>query len=263
MKLKYIDNEQEFDWGRASSDYAQYRAGYPESFYEVLAALDIGKPRQRILDLGTGTGVLARAFAKKEALVTGVDISASQIAEAQALAAQEGLAISFHVCAAEEIAFPDRAFEVISAGQSWLYFDAAVLIPKVLRLLVEDGYLALTHLAWLPRKDHIAQKTEELVLQYNPGWTGAGYTGTLPPMFPWAKDHFELRTFHVMTAPIPFTRATWRGRIRACRGIGASLAAEEVERFDAEHGRLLATIAPEEFTVLHQMSIHIYVRKGR
>jgi len=50
--------------------------------------------------------------------------------------------------------------------------------------------------------------------------------------------------------------------VRACRGIGASLAAEEVERFDVEHSRLLATIAPDEFTVLHQMSIHLYVRKG-
>src|SRR5437867_9888087 len=81
LKLKHIDNEQEFDWGRASPDYAKYRSGYPESFYEVLAALGIGKPRQRILDLGTGTGVLARAFAKRGALVTGVDISANQIAE--------------------------------------------------------------------------------------------------------------------------------------------------------------------------------------
>ena len=262
MKLKHIDNEQEFDWGKVAPDYAQYRAGYPESFYEVLAALGIGKPRQKILDLGTGTGVLARAFAKRGARVTAADISAHQIAEAQALAAQEGLDISFSVCAAEDIAFPDGSFEVISAGQSWLYFDAAVMIPKVLRLLVAEGCLVLTHLAWLPDKDSIAKQTEELVLHYNPGWTGAGYKGNIPPVFPWAQEHFELRTFHVMTAPVPFTRATWRGRIRACRGIGASLSAEEVERFDAEHSRLLATIAPDEFTVLHQMAIHVYVRKG-
>jgi SAM-dependent methyltransferase len=262
LKLKHVDNEQDFDWGRASQDYAKYRSGYPESFYDLLAALGIGKPEQRILDLGTGTGVLARAFAKRGALVTGVDISANQIVEAKALAAQEGLNVSFNVCRAEDIAFPDGSFEVISAGQSWLYFDAAVMIPKVLRLLVAEGCLVLTHLAWLPSKDRIAQKTEELVLHYNPGWTAAGYTGTIPPVFPWAKEDFDLRTFHVMTAPVPFTRETWRGRIRACRGIGASLAAEEVERFDAEHGKLLANIAPDEFTVLHQMSIHVYVRKG-
>jgi len=136
------------------------------------------------------------------------------------------------------------------------------MIPKVLRLLAAEGCLVLTHLAWLPHKDSIAQQTEELVLHYNPGWTGAGYTGNIPPVFPWAQADFDLRTFHVMTAPLSFTRETWRGRIRACRGIGASLAAAEVERFDAEHSRLLATIAPEEFTVLHQMALHVYVRKG-
>jgi SAM-dependent methyltransferase len=262
VKLKHIDYAQEFDWGKTAPDYARYRSGYPESFYEVLAAVGIGKPGQTILDLGTGTGVLARAFAKQGARVIGVDISANQIAAAQALAAHEGLDIVFRVCAAEEIVFHDESFEVISAGQSWLYFDAAVMIPKVLRLLVAEGCLVLTHLAWLPHKDRIAQQTEELVLHYNPGWTGAGYKGTIPPVFPWAQEDFELRTFHVMHAPLSFTRKTWRGRIRACRGIGASLAVEEVERFDAEHSKLLATIAPEEFTVLHQMALHVYVRKG-
>jgi len=64
VKLPQIDNSRAFDWGKTSQDYAAYRAGYPESFYELLAALGVGKPGQRILDLGTGTGVLARAFAK-------------------------------------------------------------------------------------------------------------------------------------------------------------------------------------------------------
>jgi SAM-dependent methyltransferase len=238
VKLKHIDHEREFDWGNTSPDYARYRAGYPESFYEVLAALGIGKPGQTILDLGTGTGVLARAFAKRGARVTGVDISANQIDAAQVLAAHEGLDISFHVSAAEDVAFPGGSFEVISAGQSWLYFDAAVMIPKVLRLLVAEGCLVLTHLAWLPHQDSIAQQTEELVLRYNPGWTGAGYKGNIPPVFPWAKEYFDLRTFHVMHAPLSFTRETWRGRIRACRGIGASLGAEEAGRRDRRLDRL-------------------------
>ncbi len=40
------------------------------------------------------------------------------------------------------------------------------------------------------------------------------------------------------------------------------MSTEAVERFDAEHSRLIATIAPNEFTVLHQMALHVYVRKG-
>ena len=262
LRLKNIDNEREFDWGKTSQDYSKYRPGYPESFYDVLASLGIGKPGQRILDLGTGTGVLARAFARRGALVTGVDISENQIAGAGALASEEGLDISFSVCAAEDIDFPDSSFDVISSGQSWLYFDSSVMIPKVLRILVEDGCFVLTHLLWLPHKDMIARRTEELVLKYNPDWKGAGYKGGIPPRFPWSRECFDLRTFHVMTEPTEFTQDSWRGRIRACRGIGASLSEEDIRRFDAEHSGLLQEIAPVEFTVLHQMSIHVYVRKG-
>jgi ubiquinone/menaquinone biosynthesis C-methylase UbiE len=262
LKLNTIDNGREFDWGKTAQDYAVYRSGYPESFYEMLSALGIGQPGQRILDLGTGTGVLARALVKRGARVTAVDIAANQIAAAQALAVQEGLAIAFSVGAAEDIDFPPASFEIITAGQSWLYFDAAVMVPKVLRLLTPEGCLVLTHLLWLPHKDRIARQTEELVLQYNPEWQGAGYKGSLPAVFAWARDHFDLRTFHVMQESLEFTREAWCGRLRACRGIGASLAPAEVERFDAEHHWLLAAIAPETFSVLHQMTLHVYMRKG-
>ncbi len=261
MKKTNIDNEREFDWGKTSQDYAAYRSGYPESFYEVLAALGIGRPGQRILDLGTGTGVLARAFAKRGAAVTGVDIAANQIEAAKALAEQQGLDIAFQVGPAEEIDFPAASFDVISAGQSWLYFDASAMIPKVLRLLTGEGCLVITHLLWLAHKDRIAKRSEELVLKYNPDWGGAGYQGTMPPVAPWSREHFALRTFHMMEAPLEFTREAWQGRIRASRGIGASLSDEAVQKFDAEHRKLLETIAPPRFTVAHQMTIHVYVPK--
>ncbi|MGH8655609.1 MAG: hypothetical protein ACREYE_27070 [Gammaproteobacteria bacterium] len=81
-------------------------------------------------------------------------------------------------------------------------------------------------------------------------------------MFAWARNYFDLRTFHVVQAPLEFTREDWCGRIRACRGVGASLSTAEVDRFDAEHDRLLEAIAPDTFTVLHHMTLHVFVRKG-
>ncbi|MEM7019319.1 MAG: class I SAM-dependent methyltransferase [Pseudomonadota bacterium] len=262
MKLKSIDNEKYFDWGKTSKDYARYREGYPESFYDTLCALGIGIEGQQILDLGTGTGVLARAFARHGAHVIGADIAENQIQAARDLATEENLDIEFRVSPAEDIELPDGSLDVVSAGQSWLYFDNEIMIPKVLRMLKETGCLVLTHLLWLPYKDDIARQMEELVLKYNPDWQGAHYNGAMPAMMPWAKEAFELKTFHVMEMPLTFTHESWRGRIRACRGTSASLPPDMVAEFDAEHQALLEKLVPDTFEVLHQMTIHVLVGKG-
>jgi 2-polyprenyl-3-methyl-5-hydroxy-6-metoxy-1,4-benzoquinol methylase len=91
------DHGRPIDWGNTSSDYAVYRPGYPASFYRRITALGIGEPGQRVLDLGTGTGNVGRALARLGCRVTGVDISKEQIAEAQRLAAEEGLTADFFV----------------------------------------------------------------------------------------------------------------------------------------------------------------------
>jgi 2-polyprenyl-3-methyl-5-hydroxy-6-metoxy-1,4-benzoquinol methylase len=130
MKLKGIDNEQEFDWSRTSTDYSIHRTGYPKSLFEVLAALGVGLRGQRIRDLGTGTGALARAFARSGAKVTAIDISASQISAARKLAEQEHLDIEFFAGAAENVDFDDCSFEVVTSGQAWIYFNSALVIPK-------------------------------------------------------------------------------------------------------------------------------------
>ena len=262
MKNDDIDGGREFDWGRTSAEYATYRQGYPAAFYEMLQSLGIGTPGQRILDLGTGTGVLARAFASNGASVVGIDIADNQIAQARRLAEEQGLAATFSVCAAEDIDFANGSFDVVCAAQAFLYFDVDVVIPKILAALTESGSLVLTYLTWLPFKDATARQSEALVLRYNPGWSGANYSGFLPQMFPWAKGVFDLKSFHVSEFAVPFTRDSWRGRMRACRGVGAALSQDEIERFDAEHAQLLAGIVGDEFTILHQMAVYAYVRKG-
>ncbi len=50
---------------------------------------------------------------------------------------------------------------------------------------------------------------------------------------------------------IPFTRETWHGRMKACRGVGASLLPEKIAKWEVEHKKLLDTIAPGEFNVKH------------
>lgn len=112
-----FDAGRQIDWGLTSADYVCYRPGPPQSFYEKVKALGIGLPGQRILDLGTGTGVLAREFARSGSVVAGLDISANQVEAARQLALEQGLEIDFGVAPAEEIPFEDACFDVATANQ--------------------------------------------------------------------------------------------------------------------------------------------------
>lgn len=64
-------------------------------------------------------------------------------------------------------------------------------------------------------------------------------------------DVFEVKYHEEYEVSVPFTRETWNGRMKACRGIGASLPGGKVKEWEAEHRQLLRKIAPEEFCVKH------------
>ena len=253
-----IDHGREIDWGRASGDYARFRPGPPESFYAKLRALEVGLENQRILDLGTGTGVVARRFAKGGSRVAGVDVSAEQIAEAARLAEAKGLTVDFRVAPAEELPFDASTFDVASANQCWLYFDMERVIPEVRRVLAPGGLLMVSHFSFLPRVDPIASASEQLVLEHNPDWTASDWDGRIPARPGWSRDAFELRAMFYYDEAIPFSRETWRGRMRALRGIGASLSQEQVESFDRDLDALLHGLAPEHFAVVHRVDAHVF-----
>ena len=62
--------------------------------------------------------------------------------------------------------------------------------------------------------------------------------------------------------PVHFTRENWHGRMRACRGVGASLNPEQLAAWDSDHRNMLETLAPEEFDILHYAAITVLkVRK--
>lgn len=254
-----VDHGRTIDWGKTSEDYSTYRSGPPASFYERLKVLGVGLKDQTILDLGTGTGLLAREFAKNQALVTGTDISEGQIEAAKKQAEQQNLKINFQVAAAESQPFPDHSFDVITANQCWLYFDKAKVIPEVKRLLKKDGMLVTSHFSWLVREDKVAQQSEALILKHNPQWTASDWPGIIPVSPKWAEGHFKIKAMFYYDELIPYTREAWRGRMRACRGVGASMSEKEVFAFDQEHEELLKKIAPENFSVLHRLDAHFFV----
>ena len=84
----------------------------------------------------------------------------------------------------------------------------------------------------LPRLDAIAEATEALIVQYNPAWSAHGYAGETAPRYPGLEAALHYCGYFYYDENITFSRADWRGRIRASRGIGGSLSNDEVAAFD-------------------------------
>ena len=252
-----IDSGKAFDWGKTSADYAKYRDIYPPVFWDKIAERGICVKGQIVLDLGTGTGVVPRSMYHYGAEWVGSDISENQIAHAKILAEKEGKKIEFVVSSAEDIDFPDGTFDVITACQCFFYFDYDKVIPKLARLLKDGGRLVILFMAWVPGDDALAKASEELVLKYNPEWSGGGYERT-PVFVPEvAEKYFDIEARDQYDLMVPFTRDTWNGRMKACRGVGASMDPDTITKWETEHMKMLTENAPEAFEVLHHAATAI------
>ena len=109
--------------------YARYRPGYPAAVLDRLRAVFGLDGTGRLLDLGCGTGELARPLHADFEQAVGIDISPEMVAEARRQSARAGIANVRWLCLpAEEISVGDF---VLAGGES----AALVVLEAVIRLV--------------------------------------------------------------------------------------------------------------------------------
>jgi SAM-dependent methyltransferase len=233
------------DFGLTANDYAQHRAGFPASLFERLAERGIGMPGQAVLDLGTGTGTLARGFARRGCRAIGLDISEPLLDKARAIGTAEGLAIEYRVGRAEDTGLADRSFDVVAAGQCWHWFKRADAAAEAARLLRPDGCIVIAHFDWIPLPGNVVRATEALIEAHNPKWRMGWGLGVHPA---WLRDlgeaHYRQVESFSYDVDVAYSPEAWRGRIRASAGVGGTLSADAVARFDTALAAMLAENHP-------------------
>ena len=252
------------DFGRTASDYARHRAGFPDVFFERLFADGSLRKGNVVLDLGTGTGSVARGLAVRGCEVTGLDHSAPLLAQAAEMDRAAGVHVKQVRARVENADFSPASFDVITAGQCWHWFDRPRTAALVRRWLRPDGRLLIAHFDWLPLAGNMVQETERLILACNPGWTQHSGSGLYPA---WLKDVAEAGFVDLCTwsfdVAVPYSHADWRGRIRASAGVGATLDGAKVKHFDAELGKMLAAHhAAEPMAVPHRVWVLSAIAPG-
>lgn len=237
---------QSVNFGLTADDYGKHRAGFPPSIFDRLAPFGIGIAGQRIVDLGTGTGTLARGFAYRGCDVVGIDPAEPMVTEARRLATAAQLTIEFRVGTAERTGLPTQSVDVVSAGQCWHWFDRPAAAAEVARILHPAGQIVIAHFDWLPLKGNVVAATETLIEEHNPSWHLGGGTGLYPQ---WLRDLGEAGFRDIETfsydMDVPYTHEAWRGRIRASAGVGATLPPAAVQRFDEALATILQAMHPE------------------
>jgi SAM-dependent methyltransferase len=236
------------DFGKTAEDYARHRAGFPPALFDRLAAgWGIGLPGQRVLDLASGTGTLARGFAARGCDATALDVSPAMLDQAMRMAGEQGVSIRRVDAPAEATGLPAASFDVVAAGQCWHWFDRAKAAAEVRRLVAPGGWLLICHFDWIPLPGNVVELAEQAILRHNPQWRYANGTGIYPA---WTRDaalagfrDLESFTFDV---DVPYSREGWLGRVRASAGVAGTLPPEMVAAFDADHRAAVAERFPQE-----------------
>lgn len=124
-------------------DAYHLRTPYPAELVDVLLDLDSGA-RGPVLELGCGTGEIARALAPHVSRIDAVDISAPMLERARSMAGGDAPSIRWIESAAESFT-TDGPYSLVVSGDALHWMDWEVVLPAIGRALAPEGRLAIVN----------------------------------------------------------------------------------------------------------------------
>jgi SAM-dependent methyltransferase len=131
-------------FGTDADRYDRSRPSYPQALVDRIVA---ASPGRDVLDVGCGTGIVARRFQAAGCRVLGVDADARMAG----LARQRGLEVE--VARFEDWDPAGRAFDAVVCGQAWHWIDSVAGAAKAARALRPGGLFAVFWNAMEPPPD--------------------------------------------------------------------------------------------------------------
>lgn len=119
----------------------QYRPPYLDEVFDILAGLINSEPRT-VLDVGSGTGNIARVLVERVTRVDAVDISEPMLARGKQLPGGDHANLHWLRGRVETIPL-SPPYALITAGASLHWMDWGVVFPRFQQLLAPGAYLAI------------------------------------------------------------------------------------------------------------------------
>jgi ubiquinone/menaquinone biosynthesis C-methylase UbiE len=144
----------EFEITRPHSCGRLYDFLIEHKFRTGLEVLGVDIEGMSVLEVCCGSGMMSEKFACAGARVTGIDFSSAAVARAQERARRYRFSATFLVADAENLAFPDRCFDIVVVHDGLHHLDdpegAICEMARVARrgvLILDPAQAALTKLA--------------------------------------------------------------------------------------------------------------------
>ncbi len=144
------------------------------------------QPRQRVLDIGCGTGSLAVLIKQlhPDVEVVGLDPDEKALARARRKARRAGVAIQFDLAFSDDLAYAAASFDRVFSSFMFHHLDRDVkraTLGEVRRVLEDDGQLHLLDFGpHAHRRLHDNEESTVVALMTEAGLTDARTTGGRP-----------------------------------------------------------------------------------
>jgi ubiquinone/menaquinone biosynthesis C-methylase UbiE len=119
----------------------QHRPPYPAEVFALLAGL-ISKEPRRVLDIGSGTGNIARNLIEYVESIDAVDFSQQMIEQGKQLPNGNHPHLRWLYGPVEEVAL-DPPYALVTAGESLHWMNWDIVLPRFHEVLLPGGYLAI------------------------------------------------------------------------------------------------------------------------
>jgi SAM-dependent methyltransferase len=158
-------------WGHPDvAESYRHRPHYPPQTFDILSGL-IVDDSPAVLDLGCGTGFIARPLAPLVHRVDAVDISAAMIEEGKNLPGGDHPGITWIVGRAEDVAL-HPPYALATTGDSLHWMEWGVVLPRLVDALSPAGWLAIltTDGTIITEDQTVEEEVLHLIERYSTYW---------------------------------------------------------------------------------------------
>lgn len=126
----HLERDRAESFGSGADQYERYRPAFPDALLDDLAAMTRST---QVLDVGTGTGKVARGLARRGVSVLGVEIDPRMADLAR------GHGVEVEIARFEEWDEAGRRFDLVTCGDAWHWIEPRGGAAKVAQVLSPGG----------------------------------------------------------------------------------------------------------------------------